>query len=339
LLSIIKTIRGGINMKKVAILVAAIAFTVSINTKVFATGVEDSTNKQVNPTTEITETQKGIMPDSMFYFIDKAFDNLKLFLTFDDVKKEEIITQIANERSAEYESMTVKEKHDLAQNIIKELEKLSEKLDVLDEDKIENDVNIEHKEAVAFMVEKRHELNAARKEYQAAKVALKHAEKAGDQTAIDAATVNDDAYIAAKEAFKKAFEAMKETVGNKEVEETEEQANIEKDDKTEEVKEVKEVKDAKEVKEAKEAKEAKEVKEAKEAKEAKEVKVIKEAKIAKEAKEIKEAKEVKNASEVKKVEEVKIEVKERLEKIEIKNETKREAIDNKLIEIQKSKKN
>ena len=127
-------------MKKVAILVAAIAFTVSINTKVFATGVEDSTSTQINPTTVTTETtqvdttkeavvdststdtnidevvneDKGIMPDSMFYFFDKAFDNFKLFLTFDDAKKIEIITQIANERLAEYESMTKEEKYELA---------------------------------------------------------------------------------------------------------------------------------------------------------------------------------------------------------------------------------
>lgn len=314
-------------MKKVAILVAAIAFTVSINTKVFATGVEDSTNKQVNPTTEITETQKGIMPDSMFYFFDKAFDNFRLFLTFDDAKKEEIITQIANERSAEYESMTVKEKHDLAQNIIKELEKLSEKLDVLEEDKIENDVNIEHKKAVVLMVEKRHDLNAARQEYQAAKVALKHTEKAGDQTAKEAATAAvataKGLYEVAKDEFDKAFDEMKETVGNKEVEETEEQANIE-EDKVEEAK-------VEEAKEVEEVKEVKEIKEAKEAKEIKEVKVVKEAKETKEAKEAKEINEAKEAKE--------IEVKEKLAGIEAKNAAKRDAIEAKVTEIQKSKKN
>ena len=139
-------------MKKVAILVAAIAFTVSINTKVFATGVVDSTSTQTNPTTVITETthvdttkdavvdststdtnidevvneDKGIMPDSMFYFFDKAFENFRLFLTFDDAKKIEIITQIANERLAESENMTKEEKYELAKTAIEEFNTLGD---------------------------------------------------------------------------------------------------------------------------------------------------------------------------------------------------------------------
>ena len=129
-------------MKRVAILVAAIAFTLSLNTKVFATGVVDpNAAAAVVPPTVTSETVKenavneeeilvdtnideiekeetGIMPDSMFYFFDKAFENIQLFLTFDDEKKIEILSQMADERLAEGETMTAEEKYEYVKNTI-----------------------------------------------------------------------------------------------------------------------------------------------------------------------------------------------------------------------------
>lgn len=300
-------------MKRVAILVAAVAFTLSINIKVFATGVENLNNTQVNQTTvgaettqgnttnetgqvtnststdtninEVANNDTGIMPDSIFYFLDKAFDNIRLFLTFDDEKKIEILSQIADERLAESESMTQKEKYDLAKSTIEEfnnlITKASDKLNKLVEDnnnvisnedkEMENkEVDLEHgeikledtegdklsdlqkdilsknlksievlkqlsdkldgnakkaieaviemqiakKEALANMVEKRHDLNAARQEYQLGKINLEQAKKSGDEEAIKAAEEvlkeKQSLYKDAKEEFKLAFEKKKE---------------------------------------------------------------------------------------------------------------------------------
>ena len=240
-------------MKKVAILVAAIAFTVSIGTKVFATGVENSTNISKDTSiNEVVNKDTGIMPDSILYIFDKAFDNLRLFLTFDDAKKIEIISQIENERLDEYDSMTEKQKYDLAKNIVKDLEKLSNKLDGNEKQTIE--MQAAKKEAVANMVEKRHMLNTARQEYQLVKINLEQVKKSGDEVAIKAAQeqlkVKEDLYKVAKEQFNVAFEDMKELIGQKSDKKSgnkEEQAN-----KVEEAKLVKEVKVAKVAKVAKE---------------------------------------------------------------------------------------
>lgn len=240
-------------MKRVAILVATIAFTVSINTQVFATGVQNvnSTSPKTN-INEVINKETGIIPDSMAYFIDMAFDNLKIFLTFDDAKKEEIISQIAKEKLAEYDSMTAKEKYDLSQKIIKDIDKLSSKLDVLQEDK--NDVNLEHKTAVANMVAKRHLLNTARQEYQLAKVNLKQIKQSGDEAAIAAAQVTLDAkevlYKSAKDAFKTAFDAMKKAKND----------NKKNDEKIENTKENEDKVEVKDVDETNKIEEAKDVK-------------------------------------------------------------------------------
>ncbi len=312
-------------MKKVAILVATIAFTVSINTKVFATGVENSVTTSPNIDTNISEVvnkDTGIMPDSMFYFIDKAFDNLKIFLTFDDAKKAEIISQVANERIAEYDSMTEKEKYDLSQKIIKALDKLSEKLDVLEEES-DNEVNIEHKEALSNMLEKRHQLNTARREYQSLKVDLNHAEKSGDELAMKDAQellkVKEDLYKDAKESFKIAFEEIKAVKKD----------TVKSDDKIEEAKVIEDEKIEKEKVVTEEKIEKEKVEETKEVKEIKEVK---EAKVAKEIKEVKsEVKENIIRNENKREE-----IKEKLENIEIRNDNKKEKTKEKTNEIKEN---
>jgi hypothetical protein len=317
-------------MKRVAILVAAVAFTLSINMKVYATGVEDLNNTQVNQTTVVTEIpqenptdevineDKGVMPDSIFYLFDKAFDNLNIFFTFDDEKKIEILSQIADERLAESEVMTQEEKYDLAKSAMEQfnslITKASEELNVLVEDnnnvilnedkEMENtEVDLQHgeiklenpegdklseleknilskhlksievlkklsgklegnakdaieaviemqlakKEAVANMVEKRHELNAARQEYQVVRIDLEQAKKSGDEEVIKAAqellVEKQTAYKDSKEEFKIAFEAKKEVKNDfkkdvKKVEKkkdkankVEENKNIQQDDK------------------------------------------------------------------------------------------------------------
>jgi hypothetical protein len=296
-------------MKRVAILVAAVVFTLNLNIKVFATGVEDLNSAGVNQTTVGTETtqvstasgveqvidntstatnineETGIMPDSIFYLFDKAFDNIRLFLTFDEEKKIEILSQIADERLAESESMTQEEKYDLAKTAIEEfnnlITKASEELNVLVENNNEviinedkqmesTEVDLEHgeiklenqegdklgeleknilskqlksievlkklsgklegnakevieaviemqmakKEAVAKMVEKRHELNAAREEYQLVKINLEAAKKAGDEEAIKVAEAalkeKQSLYQDAKAEFNVAFKEKKE---------------------------------------------------------------------------------------------------------------------------------
>ena len=155
-------------MKKVAILVAAVAFTLSLNMRVFATGVENLSNTEVNEATVITETVQedpteeteavvgdtstdigidedinedaGVLPDSIFYILDKAFDNFRLFLTFDDEKKMEIISQIADERLAESETMTKEEKYDLATSTMEEFNNLITKAtDELENEEISNE--------------------------------------------------------------------------------------------------------------------------------------------------------------------------------------------------------
>ncbi|MEK6266439.1 MAG: DUF5667 domain-containing protein, partial [Clostridium sp.] len=216
-------------MKRVAILVAAVAFTLSLNMRVFATGVENSSNTEVNEATVISETVQedaGILPDSIFYILDKAFDNFRLFLTFDDEKKMEIISQITDERLAESETMTKEEKYELATSAMEQFNNLITKAaglieepaieePAIEEPKIEEpkiektELQLAKKAAVANMVEKRHELNTARQEYQAVKVAMKKAEKSKDEEAIKLAEEELNAkeilYSEAKEAFYIAF--------------------------------------------------------------------------------------------------------------------------------------
>ena len=348
-------------MKRVAILVAAIAFTLSINMKVFATDVQNLNSTQVNQTVvgteatqenttnvvgeavdstntdtnvpveavdststdgsvnEVTNNDGGIMPDSIFYFFDKAFDNLRLFFTFDDEKKIEILSQIADERLAESESMAQAEKYDLAKSTIEEFNNLvteaSDKLNVLVEDnnnvisdqdkEMENtEVDLEHgeiklddaegdklgdfekkflskqiksievlkklsekldgnakevidaviemqlakKETVANMVEKRHDLNTARQEYQLVRINLEQAKKSGDEEAIKAAEEvlkeKQNSYKDAKEEYKIAFEEKKEIksdfkkdakeVDKKKVEKSKNKSNKVEEDKNDE---------------------------------------------------------------------------------------------------------
>ncbi|MBU3099096.1 MULTISPECIES: DUF5667 domain-containing protein [Clostridium] len=148
-------------MKRVGILVAAIVFTISINTQVFAIGVENS--KSISNETNINEVvnkETKIIGNSIFYVINKGVDNLKLFLNFEDVKKTEVILQIENERLVECDDMTDKEKYELAKDMIKELGKLNGKLDDSRKEKIET---------------------------QLVKVSLERAKKSGDEVAIKVA--------------------------------------------------------------------------------------------------------------------------------------------------------
>ncbi|MCB2339336.1 DUF5667 domain-containing protein [Clostridium estertheticum] len=141
-------------MKRVSNLVAAIVFTIIINTQVFAIGVENSnsTSNEIN-INEVVNKETKIITDSIFYFINTGLYNLKLFLNFEDVKKTEIILQIENERLAQCDDMTDKEKYKLAKDMIKELEKGNK-------------------------------LDATRQEYQLVKVSLEQAKKSGDVVAI-----------------------------------------------------------------------------------------------------------------------------------------------------------
>ena len=237
-------------MRRVAILVAAIAFTISINANVFATGVEspNSENNEIN-INRIVNNNTGIMPDSIFYCVDKALDNLKLFLTIDDAKKTEIILQIANERLVEYDSMTVKEKYDLAKDMIKELEKLNDKSDSNTQETIET--QLVKREAIANMVKKRQQLNAARQEYQLVKTILEQANTSGDEVAIKVAEEllkeKQSLYKAAKEEYEIALKEMKKVINelkkidenakikeveNKEVENKEEDFNKVEEEKS-----------------------------------------------------------------------------------------------------------
>ena len=413
-------------MKRVAILVAAIAFTLNLNMKVFATGVENLNNTQVNQTTVSAETtqvnttseaeetvdnisvdtdisaETGIMPDSIFYLFDKAFDNFKLFLTFDDEKKIEILSQIASERLAESENMTQEEKYELAKVTIEEFNKLitkaSDELNVLVENnnnviineeienievdleageiklenpegdklgELEKDILSKHlksievlkklsekldgnakevieaviemqlakKEAVANMVEKRHELNAARQEYQLVKINLEAAKKAGDAEAIKAAEEvlkeKQGLFEDAKEEFNIAFKEKKELKNDlkkitKKVEEKKEDKNVEQDDKL-----TKEKNNEKATKQAitvdTEEKIAKnENKNAVSNIEAKKVKeeVKKSAEVTKETKEKLDDKEVKYEDIQEKDKKIKEEIKEKM--IEIKDNEKKE---------------
>lgn len=198
-------------MKRIAILVAAITFTISINTQVFAVDAENS-NSISNETNinDVVNKDLAIMPDSIFYLLDKGIDNLKLFLNFDDVRKTEMILQIANERLAEYADMTAKEKYDLAKDMIKELDKLNNKLDSNAQETIET--QLVKREAVANMVEKKRLLNAARQEYQLVKISLEQAKKSGDEAAIKVAEEllkeKESLYKVAIEEFKIAFKKM-----------------------------------------------------------------------------------------------------------------------------------
>lgn len=71
-------------------------------------------------------------------------------------------------------------------------------------------------EAVKNMVDARHKLNAARKDYNKAEVALNKAEKSGDTKAIEAAktslAASQTAYIQANDTFKKAFAGKQEAI-------------------------------------------------------------------------------------------------------------------------------
>ncbi|MBU3158743.1 hypothetical protein KPL37_03005 [Clostridium frigoris] len=173
-------------MKRVAILVAAIAFTIRVNTQAFAIDVENSNNTR-NETNinEVVNKETEIMADSILYFIEKGLDNLKVFLNLNDVKKTEIILQIEDERLAEYDDMTVKEKYELAEDMIKELGKLNDKLDGNKQETTETE-SVKRK-AVANMGEKRQQLNDVRQEYQLVKISLEQAKKSGDKVAIKVA--------------------------------------------------------------------------------------------------------------------------------------------------------
>lgn len=97
-------------MKKIALFVAALAVSFSIGGKALA-----DTN------TATLADKAGITPDNtILYPIDKAIDNLRIKLAFDDDKKAEVLANVAEERLGESEVMSNKGNTDLANQAMNE---------------------------------------------------------------------------------------------------------------------------------------------------------------------------------------------------------------------------
>jgi len=110
-------------MKKIALLVTAIAVSLSIGGNVLA---------DTNTTTFADKA--GITPDNkILYSIDKYLDNLKVKLASGDEKKAEALVDVAEERLGESEVMADKEKTDLsAQTLTEYNDKMAEAQDKVD---------------------------------------------------------------------------------------------------------------------------------------------------------------------------------------------------------------
>ena len=110
-------------MKKMATFLAALFIAGNISTVAYAEGENISTESKV-------QEQAGVTPDSYLYFLDRALDNLKVLLTFDDEQKMETIANIVEERLAESKVMTEKDKLELAK---KALEDFNNKVEIVTE--------------------------------------------------------------------------------------------------------------------------------------------------------------------------------------------------------------
>ncbi len=86
--------------------VFALAILLSSVGVVFATSTNTTTNLTVptnvsNADMNQLESQAGLLPNNPFYFLKTGLENLQLFLTFDQAKKAEMESQIAQNRLAE----------------------------------------------------------------------------------------------------------------------------------------------------------------------------------------------------------------------------------------------
>jgi hypothetical protein len=109
-------------MKKLRILLTGIFVTLNIATPVLAEGETISFKEEA-----------GITPDSMLYPVDKIIDEASVALTFDEEKKVEVLTEIAEERLGESEVMAEEGKQDLVEEALAEYEEnMNEAVEVLD---------------------------------------------------------------------------------------------------------------------------------------------------------------------------------------------------------------
>ncbi len=125
-------------MKKPLIFVLTLIFILSLGTKSFADGIEVSFAEKA-----------GITPESIFYPLDVALDNVKIFLTIGEKNKINVIVDVAEERLGESEVMLEKGEQDKVQELVQEydakIQEAYEKLEKITEESItddtENDLN------------------------------------------------------------------------------------------------------------------------------------------------------------------------------------------------------
>lgn len=91
-------------MKKIFAVASAIVISLGISLK--AQAVEEVTS---------FKDMAGIKPDSILYPVDKAFDSLKITLTFSDESKAKVLVEVAQERLGESEAMSDEGKASLAE--------------------------------------------------------------------------------------------------------------------------------------------------------------------------------------------------------------------------------
>ncbi|KAJ53092.1 hypothetical protein BD780_003694 [Clostridium tetanomorphum] len=119
-------------MKKIATILTITALTLNLGGTVLAA---DETSFQTNA---------GITPDSIFYPIDQAIDNLKLNFTNSEEGKIELLSEIAEERLGESEILSEKGKDELASKPLEEFnDKLTEATDSLNNAINNNEKSVE----------------------------------------------------------------------------------------------------------------------------------------------------------------------------------------------------
>lgn len=161
---------------------------------------------------------------------DKLDALIEAYKDSDDITKDEKIAALEEAVAVEQENST------------KVLEGMSDEVSGDYEEVLENIIEMQtaKKAAVREMVDSRHELNAARKVYNAAKVQLKKVEKSGDEEAIKKAQAAlktaEEALSIESVEYKLAFEAKQETVkkytGNKVITTDEDKEVVEQKDTT-----------------------------------------------------------------------------------------------------------
>lgn len=101
-------------MKKFGVLLTSIIVAGSLGTTAFADTTTPAATTITTTTEDTTAQNAGITPDSIFYPIDVALDNLKIALTSGTVAKARIELKVADERLSESIVMTIKNKPSLA---------------------------------------------------------------------------------------------------------------------------------------------------------------------------------------------------------------------------------